>query len=312
MSSSNNQPKKILIKKKKPVYKKPIHIRTDRQDKTVEIEKDPNDFDESTSFSGLVDNNQEIDRHGYYLPPSTGRTIVMRKPRDAPLFVDKRIPLPPPLTEDQREGSRMIIEEAKEGVTEPTVRLPTVANIKSRREVQRRAFQEYEVESAREKTAEYAPKERKLRKFISSLGKTGSASAFTFDVSEPLKRIFKIKFVSVTISYVVPAAPPTNAFIYLDAFPLFENPSYYETDLGTKYSAHFPLITGTVGSTINMNYAFPTDYEMYLTTPSDTVNTFDIKLFKEDPTVTPGDIVDFSDVTYATFEIEFYVENLLL
>lgn len=309
---SSSQPRKILVKKKQPIYKKPIAIRTDRKDTTVEINKDPNDFDESTNYNGLVDNNQEIDRHGYYLPPSTGRSIVMRKPRDQPLYVDKRIPLPPPLTEDQREGSRMLIEEAQAGIVEPTVRLPTIANIKSRREVQKQAFQQYEQEAAREKTAEYAPKERKLRKFISSLGKTGTASDFTFDVSEPLKRIYKIKFVSITITYLVPATPPTNAFIYLDAFPLFENPSYYETDLGTKYSAHFPLITGGVGSTINMNYAFPRDYEMYLTTPSDTVNTFEIKLYKEDPTIVPGDIIDFTDVSYATLELEFYLENLLL
>lgn len=307
MSSSNNQPRKILIKKRKPTYKKIVPIRADADDRTVEIVKDPNDFDESTGYSGLISDNKEIDRHGYYLPPSTGRSIVMRKPRDNPLYVDKRIPLPPPLTEDQREGSRLIIGKENEGIVEPTVRLPTIANIKSRREEQKRVFREYELG-----LSEYAPKERKLRKFISSLGKPGSASAFTFDVSEPLKRIFKIKFVSVTITYVVPAAPPTNAFIYLDAFPLFENPSYYETDLGTKYSAHFPLITGTVGATINMNYAFPRDYEMYLTSPSDTVNTFDIKLYKEDPVVVPGDIVDFSDVSYSTLEVEFYMENLLL
>lgn len=304
---SSNQPRKILIKKKKPIYKKAVHIRSDNVDKTIEINKDPNDFDESTSYSGLVNNSQEIDRHGYYLPPSTGRSIIMRKPRNQALYVDKRIPLPPPLTEDQREGSRTIIENQTEGIHEPTVRLPTIASIKARRGENNKVFQDFETEKAREN-----PKERKLRKFISSLGKSGSASDFTFDVSEPLKRIYKIKFISVTLTYVVPAAPPTNAFIYLDAFPLFENPSYYETDLGTKYSAHFPLITGTVTSTINMNYAFPRDYEMYLTTPSDTVNEFNVKLFKEDPTVVPGDIVDFSDVTYSTLEVEFYMENLLL
>ena len=138
------------------------------------------------------------------------------------------------------------------------------------------------------------------------------ASNFTFDISEPLKRITKVKFVSVNITYVVPAAPPTNAFIYLDSFPLFENPSYYETDLGTKYSAHLPIITGTVGSTINSFYAFPRDYYMYLiNSPSDTVNTFNVKLLKEDTTVVPGDIVDFSDVSYATLELEFYMENLV-
>ena len=305
MSSSSNQPRKILVKKKQPIYKKPIVIRTNKDNRIVEIDKDPNDFDESTNYGGLVDNNQEIDRHGYYLPPATGRTIVMRKPRNKSLYVDPRFTLPPPLTEDQREGARMIIEETKEA--EPTVRLPTIENIKSRRDEHKRAYELYE----QQKKA-YVPKERKLRKFISSLSKAGSASDFTFDVSEPLKRIYKIKFVSVTITYVVPAAPPTNAFIYLDAFPLFENPSYYETDLGTKYSAHFPLITGSVGATINMNYAFPRDYEMYLRDPSDTVNTFNIKLYKEDPTVIPGDIVDFTDVTYSTFEVEFYMENLLL
>lgn len=311
MSSNQPKPKKLLVKKKTKLnpntsYKKVINIVTDSGKKKIEVIKDKNEIDESITYEGMVNNNEK-DKHGYFLPPSTGRTIVIQKSRDKPLYVDKRFPLPPPLTEDQKDASNSMLE--KLGGQEPTVRLPTIANIRAKRHVQKQNFQSYE-EGVTEAAEVF--KKRKLRKFISSLGKDGTPSSFTFKTAEPLKRIFKIKFVSVTLSYVVPISPPTNAFIYFDGFPLFENPSYYQTDLGTKYSAHFPLISGSVGSTINMNYAFPQDYEMYLTSSSDTVNSFNIKLFKEDPSVIPGDIIDFSDVTYATFEVEFYLEDLLL
>lgn len=301
----SSNPRKILVKKKKPIYKKIIPVRVDNEFKTVEIDKDPN-VDEATGYSGLVENSLDMDRHGYYLPPTTGRSIIVRKPRNNPLYVDNRIPLPPPLTEDQREGARMLLDKEREDEVEPNV---TISSLKSRRQESKRIFEEYQADKT---SQENNIQQRKTRKFISSLGKTGSASNFTFNISEPLKRIYKIKFISITLTYVVPIAPPTNAFIYLDAFPLFENPSYYETDLGTKYSAHFPLITGAVASTINMNYAFPRDYEMHLSTPSDTVNDFHIKLFKEDSVVVPGEIVDFNDVSYSTLEVEFYMENMII
>jgi hypothetical protein len=295
--------KKILIRKNPLNQKKKKIIILNEEDKAQEVTVpvNANAWDETINFQGRSNNNA-IDRHGYYLPPSTGRTITIRKHRTQPLYVDTRIPLPPPLTNTQQEAGKILHEE-NQG-EEPTVRLPTIANLNKRNDLL--------LQNERDLYSKNVTPCRIIRKFISSLNKTGSASNFTFDISEPLKRITKVKFVSVNITYLVPAAPPTNAFIYLDAFPLFENPSYYETELGTKYSAHLPIITGTVGSTINSFYAFPLDYYMYLTnSPSDTVNTFNVKLLKEDTTVVPGDIVDFSDVSYATLELEFYMENLV-
>lgn len=306
MSSSS---KKVLIRRNPLNQKKKkriVVVNKDNVAEEVEVPINPNAFDETLNFEGQTNSN-EIDRHGYYLPPSTGRTITIRKPRDKPLYVDTRIPLPHPMTYSQQLAGKTLHEEGEDALMdEATVRLPTIENLNQRNDLLKREEAELYAKSI-------VPC-RIVRKFISSLGKTGSSSDFTFDLSEPLKRITKVKFVSVNISYVVPAFPPTNAFIYLDAFPLFSNPSYYEMGdaTGTKYSAHMPLITGTVASTVNSFYAFPRDYFMYLTNaPSDTVNSMNVKLLKEDPTSTPGDIVDFTDITYATLEVEFYMENLV-
>lgn len=302
--------KKILIRKnplnQQKKKKRIVIVNKDDKAEEVEVPINPNAWDETIGYQGQSNSN-EINRHGYYLPPSTGRTITIRKPRDKPLYVDTRVPLPPPLTDSQQLAGRSLHEEGQDHLmNEATVRLPTISNLKERNDLLK--------EQQHDLYAKSITPCRIVRKFISSLGvdKVGSASDFTFDVSEPLKRITKIKFISVNLTYVVPPQPPTNAFVYLDSFPLFENPSYYETDLGKKYSAHLPLITGTIGSTINSFYAFPRDYFMYLTNaPSDTVNTFNIKLYKEEPTSIPGNIVDFTDVTYATLEVEFYMENLV-
>jgi len=298
---SSSTPRKILVRKpRERQTKKKINILTPENVKTITVDTDRNEWDQGVDEEGVPQNN-EIDHHGYYLPPSTGRTIIVRKPRNESLYVDPRIPLPQPLTEPQVAASQMYMEQ--KNVEEPIVKLATVEDLKQKRIL----------ESAVQPPLNSQPiRERKIRKFISSLNKTGTASNFTFSVAEPLKRITKVKFVSVTISYVVPAAPPLNGFVYLDKFPLFENPSYYETGVGTKYSAHYPILSGTVGATVNFAYIFPRDYEMYLSQISDTLNNFTIKFLKEDPTTIPGDIVDFSDITYATLELEFYMENLVV
>ncbi len=136
----SSNPRKILVKKKKPIYKKIIPVRVDNEFKTVEIDKDPN-VDEATGYSGLVENSLDMDRHGYYLPPTTGRSIIVRKPRNNPLYVDNRIPLPPPLTEDQREGARMLLDKEREDEVEPNV---TISSLKSRRQESKRIFEESE------------------------------------------------------------------------------------------------------------------------------------------------------------------------
>jgi len=80
--------------------------------------------------------------------------------------------------------------------------------------------------------------EKIIRKYISSLGanKVGSTSSFTFTLSESLKRVIKVRFISINIIYVVPANQPTMGLVHLNDFPK-ETPYYLESGEGKKYSA---------------------------------------------------------------------------
>ena len=71
----------------------------------------------------------------------------------------------------------------------------------------------------------------------------------------------------------------------------------------------FPILSGTVGATIDMAYAFPyCCYEMDMYKSDHTITSINVDILKEDPVVTPGDIITFSDLTQFVLELEFFVD----
>ena len=241
--------------------------------------------------------SEKPERYGFYIPPSIGKSEIIRNiPR--PVYVDALdTPNPPSFKKEAipsaREVRGFIATQSYTNTTEddpqkslnpqnPMYVTPTI-------------------------------KLRSFRKTMTSNGKVGSADSFVVDLASNIRNVRKIRLCSLILSYVVPATVPLVGYIYLRDFPLAGKESYFETaDSGQKYTAMYPLITGTVGTTIRMAYAFPyCCYEMDLYKSDHTITSINVDVLKEDPVVNPGAIIAFSELTQFIFELEFFVDSTI-
>lgn len=146
---------------------------------------------------------------------------------------------------------------------------------------------------------------------ISSYGKTSAVNdnpwTFQVDLADRLRNVVKLRWVSLNIEYVVPGAIPSIpklGLIYFDNFPSIGNNQYETTSDGTRYHAQFPILAGTVGTTLNYSYEFPDRYYTAINNSSTFIDTLFIRVFKEDPITIPGNFEQFTDLTYISMEFE--------
>ena len=295
--------------KKKLIRRKNITVETPSGNKTVSVVD--RQGSESNNLTGRFVDHIANPRVPFFIPPM-GRTLVRNKSGQKAVQVDNhRLPYPPPMTPAQVRAARM----AAPSGSRADIRLPTTASTRVHTTegftARDRADTSISVDGKRQ-FLQGAPTAvsttRILRKYISSLGKGGTASIFSFVLAEPMKRITKLRFVSINCIYVVPVNQPTMGIIHLQNFPE-QTPYYLETGIGKKFSATFPLITGTVGSTVRFQYVFPDDYYLHLDAPTDTVDKLNFAILKEDLITTPGEFLDFSDSTFNGIEMEFHLEK---
>ena len=227
--------------------------------------------------------NQKPERYGFYIPPSIGKSEIIRNiPR--PIYVDALdTPNPPSFKKEA---------------------IPTEAEVRGENDPQK---------SVNPDTPMYINPTIKLRSFrktMTSNGKIGSADSFVVDLASNIRNVRKIRLCSLIISYVVPATLPLVGYVHLRDFPLAGKESFFETTEGVKYTAMFPVLSGTVGATVPFAYAWPyCCYEMPLYKSDHTITSINVDVLKEDPVAIPGKIIAFSEVTQFILEIEFFVEG---
>lgn len=238
---------------------------------------------------------EKPERYGFYIPPSIGKSqIIHNIPR--PVYVDALdTPNPPSFKKEA---------------------IPTAGEVRGFI-----ATQSYTSEDGPQKSVnpEYTSlyktptlKLRSFRKTMTSNGKVGAADSFVVNLASNIRNVKKIRLCSLVLSYVVPPASfPLVGYVYLRDFPLEGKASYNETaDTGQEYTAMFPILSGVAGATIDMAYAWPyCCYEMDMYKSDHTITSINVDILKQDPVVTPGDIVPFSDLTQFTLEVEFFVDS---
>jgi hypothetical protein len=239
--------------------------------------------------------SEKPERYGFYIPPSIGKSEIIRNiPR--PVYVDALdTPNPPSFKREaipSADEVRGFI--ATQSYTNTTENDPQ--------------------KSLNPQNPMYVTPTIKLRSFrktMTSNGKVGAANSFVVDLASNIRNVQKIRLCSLVLSYVVPATLPLVGYVYLRDFPLAGKASYYETaDSGQEYTAFYPLITGAVGATVDMAYAFPyCCYEMDMYKSDHTITSINVDVLKEDPVVNPGTIVPFSDLTQFILEVEFFVDS---
>jgi hypothetical protein len=224
---------------------------------------------------------EKPERYGFYIPPSIGKSQIIRNiPR--PVYVDAlTTPNPPSFR--------------KEAV-------PSAGEVRGF--IATQSF-----ESEPQKTP--ITKLRSFRKTMSSNGKVGSANSFVVDLASNIRNVRKIRLCSLVLSYVVPATIPLVGYVYLRDFPLAGKSSYNETaDVGQRYTAMFPILSGTVAATVPFAYAWPyCCYEMDLYKSDHTITQINVDVLKEDPVTIPGDIIPFTELTQFILELEFFVDD---
>lgn len=239
---------------------------------------------------------EKPERYGFYIPPSIGKTNIVRNiPR--PVYVDALLTPNPPSFKKEA--------------------IPTEGEVRGFI-----ATQSYSGEGPQKSVHSDTPmystptsQLRSIRKSVTSNGKTGSPESFTVDLASNIRNIRKIRLLSLVLSYVVPATFPLVGYVFLREFPNEGAESYFETgDAGTKYTGMFPLITGTLGATKNMAYAWPyCCYELPLYKSDHTVESLIVDVLKEDPvggtTGPPGTIIPFTEMTQFILEVEFFVDD---
>ena len=239
--------------------------------------------------------SEKPERYGFYIPPSIGKSEVIRNIPRA-VYVDALdTPNPPSFKKEA---------------------IPTANEVRGFIATQSytNTSEDDPQKSVNPDTPMYSFPTLKLRSFrktMTSNGKAGSADSFVVNLASNIRNVKKIRLCSLVLSYVVPATLPLVGYVYLRDFPLAGKESYYETaDSGQKYTAMFPILSGTVGATIDMAYAFPyCCYEMDMYKSDHTITSINVDILKEDPVVTPGDIIPFSDLTQFVLELEFFVDS---
>lgn len=150
----------------------------------------------------------------------------------------------------------------------------------------------------------------KKRLFLSSFGKLlhfdDEHWTFKVNVSDRLKNVSKIRWVSANISYVVPplSLQPKTILIFIDNFPSIGNKQFELTSDGTKYHSTLPVIPGNVGTTVNYYYEWSNHYETEIYNSSNIIDGFHVKVYKEDPITDPGNFIYFTDLTHISIELE--------
>lgn len=243
-------------------------------------------------------------RQPFFIPPDTTRTQIVQKKVQKPVIVSGPTPLPPAITPIQQQAS-IAAEGDKTTTEEASFRLPKKEDVLTLKH-QSNPGTGFDDKQYIQGAALVPSTKILIRKFISSVGKTPSPDNFKFILSDSLRSIVNVRFVSVTVTYLVPAVMPTVGFIYLVDFPL-ETPFYYESGAGNRYSATFPILGASVGKTLSFQYTFPECYTLPFTAQSNTINQLDVKLFKED---TNGDFLAFTDIINCSMELEFVIGKL--
>jgi hypothetical protein len=320
-SSGREFQKQKEEEEKKRVRKRTLTIQTAQGNKTVSVDvARGNDVGQSPRFQ---DRMYSRHRTPSFIPPDTDRTQIVQKRNQRPVFVEGVTPLPPPITPAQKEAMRRVYNQNRQPIAD--FRLPTKEDVLSLNRQQQGGVGGISgglgLGGGGAQYIEGAPSvaytRRTVRKYISSLGKgasnTGSNYNFIFD--ESFKKVVAVRFVSISLIYVVPVNQPVTGFIYLQDFPK-EKPYYFESAEGTyepkelnRYQAIFPVLTGTVGATVRFHYSFNDQYFINLINPSGTINDIHVKLLKEDLVVTPGRMIDFSDIQSSNLELEFIIEK---
>ena len=239
--------------------------------------------------------DEKPERYGFFIPPSIGKSEIIRNiPR--PVYVDALdTPNPPSFKKES---------------------IPSAGEVRGFIATQSYSSEQEPQKSTNPELPFYTTPIMKLRSFrktMTSNGKVGSADSFTVDLASNIRNVRKIRLCSLVVSYVVPATLPLVGYVYLRDFPLAGKESYFETaDSGQKYTGYFPILSGTVGATVDFAYAWPyCCYEMPLYKSDHTITSINVDVLKEDPVVIPGDIVAFTDITQFMIEIEFFVEDFI-
>jgi hypothetical protein len=235
--------------------------------------------------------SEKPERYGFYIPPSIGKSEIIRNiPR--PVYVDALdTPNPPSF---KREA------------------IPSANEVRGFIESQ--SYENDPQKSLNPQNPMYVNPTTNLRSFrktMTSNGKVGAANSFVVDLASNIRNVRKIRLCSLVLSYVVPATLPLVGYVYLRDFPLAGKASYYETaDSGQFYTAMFPILSGTIGATVDMAYAFPyCCYEMNMYKSDHTITSINVDILKEDPVVNPGTIIAFSELTQFVLEVEFFVDS---
>ncbi|MEK6266483.1 MAG: hypothetical protein N2B06_17195 [Clostridium sp.] len=148
---------------------------------------------------------------------------------------------------------------------------------------------------------------RKKKTHISSFNsESGDPWNFRISLVEFLRNVTLLRFISVSITYVVPALAQIPKFgaIYLENFPTNTNNQFELTASGERYHAIFPIVSGTSGSTKTFLYEFPPEYYTSIDNSGAKIEHLFVKVLKEDPVLDPGKLINFEDVTYIRFEFE--------
>lgn len=236
---------------------------------------------------------EKPERYGFYIPPSIGKSEIIRNiPR--PVYVDAiTTPNPPSFKREaipsEDEVRHFIASQAVESFeSEPQKSVVSPTTIYTNPSLNLRSF----------------------RKTMTSNGKVGSADAFTVDLASPIENVRKIRLCSLILSYVVPVTIPLVGYVYIRNFPLEGKQSFYETaDVGQKYTAMFPILSGTVGATVPFAYAWPyCCYEMNVDKSEHAIEQIHVDILKEDPVTNPGTIIPFTELTQFILELEFFVD----
>ena len=320
----NNQSSGAAFQKKKEQQKKEsgrqetMTIQTAEGNKVVTVNsRRGNDVGQSARFQ---DRMYAMQRQPNFIPPDTDRTQIIQKRNQRPVFVEGVTPLPPPITPAQREAMRIVQADTRQSRAD--FRMPTKEDVLSlNRQGGGGSGMGGDPITGGSQFIEGAPSvattRRLVRKFVSSLGKggTNTGSNFTFTLDETIRNVIKIRFVSISMIYVVPINQPLTGFIFLEDFPK-ENPFYYESAEGTyqpktlnRYQAVFPILTGTVAASVRFQYTFPEYYQINLLNATSTISELHVSILKEDLVVIPGQMIDFNDITSCNIELELTVEK---
>lgn len=303
---------------KRPPREREVTIQTRDGNKKVLVRHQQGNDTGSTARQG--DQMFAQSRQPFFIPPDTSRTQIIQKRNQKPVFIHGVTPLPPPITPSQREAARQLHEPLREA----DFRLPVKEDVLALTRDQAvgggggggsgggyGGGNQYISGAPRTASTTVT-----VRKFISSLGKGAgnTGSLFEYTLESSFRKVIRVRFVSISIIYLVPPTQPATGFIYLVDFPK-EQPFFYSSSEGAydtenRIHAVFPVLTGTIGSTVRFQYNFQDNYNVSLITPSSNIDSLNIQILKEDLVTTPGRMIDFDDITSCNLEIELTIEKL--